>query len=232
MISGVLQNASWLVTDRMEGASQGAFAFNNIAVHVGDDPDHVARNRAAVVARVGYPVVYTRAAHSSEVRYVDQAVPDVPGVDGLFTDQPGVALAAQGADCVMVAVSAGEWIAAVHCGWKGLVRGVVPAVLDALQDAGAELTDAQAHLGPAICGHCYEVDAGRAAEVADVSPEAVVTTPTGQGVDVRAGVLAQLRLASIDATVDSRCTYEDPRLFSYRRDGQTGRQALIIVRTA
>jgi YfiH family protein len=226
VISGVLQNASWFVTDRLDGDSQEAFAFNNLAVHVGDDPTRVAANRAALAARVGCPVVFTRAAHSASCRYVAEAGPDIRGVDALITDVPGLALAAQGADCAMTVVAAGNWVAAIHCGWKGLVAGIVPATLAALDARGADLDAAQAHLGPAICAGCYQVDPQRLAAVADVTPEAV----RGQGVDVRAGVVAQLRAQGISATVDSRCTFEDPDLYSYRRDSRTGRQAIVIVR--
>ncbi len=228
MISGVLQNASWFVTDRLAGDSQEAFAYNNLAVHVGDDLGRVTANRAALAARIGHPVVFTRAAHSARWEYVAAPAPDVPGVDALITDVPGLGLAAQGADCAMTVVAAGDWIAAIHCGWKGLVAGVVPATLSALQERGADLADAQAHLGPAICGRCYQVDPGRLAAVSSAVPEAVA----GSGVDVRAGVLAQLAAHGIAATVDPRCTFEDSDLYSYRRDGQTGRQAIVIVREA
>lgn len=230
MISGVLQNASWFVTDRLDGDSQEAFAFNNLAVHVGDELEHVAANRAALSAYVGHPIVYTRAAHSALCRYVEAPRDDVPGVDALITDVPGLALAAQGADCLMAALVAGQWVAAIHCGWQGLVAGVVPATLAALEQRGAKLDDAAAHLGPAICGRCYRVDAERAAAVAEVAPEAVVELPDGLGVDIRAGVKAQL--TGIAVSMDPRCTFEDPDLYSFRRDGQTGRQAIVIVREA
>lgn len=230
MISGVLQNASWFVTDRQGGDSQEAFAFNNLAVHVGDDPARVAANRGALAARVGHPIVYTRAAHSALCHYVDAECPDVPGVDALITDAPGLALAAQGADCVMVALAAGPWVAAIHCGWRGLVDGIVPATLAALQQRGADLEGAAAHLGPAICGRCYRVDAERAKAVGQVAPTAVLEVPDGLGVDVRAGVLTQLASRGIEAEADPRCTFEDPDLYSFRRDGQTGRQAIVVVR--
>jgi YfiH family protein len=231
VISGSLHDASWFVTDRLVGASQGAFAFDNLAVHVGDDPDAVAANRAGLAAGMGVPqVVFARAAHGATVAYVDGPTPDVPGTDALITDLPGVAIAAQGADCAMVGVATVDgWIAAVHCGWKGLVVQVVPAALAALAAAGADLRRARAHIGPTICGPCYRVDTRRAQEVAAVVPQAVVDGP---GVDVRGGVLAQLRDHGVEATWDDRCTAQAPELYSHRRDGVTGRQALAIVRRA
>ena len=171
MTSGSLHDASWLVTDRTAGASQGAFAFGNLAVHVGDDSQAVAANRAALADRVGVPqVVFTRAAHSRTVAHVNAMVPDVPDTDGLVTDRPGLALAAQGADCAMIGIATADgWIAAVHCGWQGLVRAVVAAAMEAMAGAGSTLEAPLAHVGPAICARCYPVDPARAEQVAAVA---------------------------------------------------------------
>lgn len=232
MTSGTLHGASWLVTDRSAGASQGAFAYNNLAVHVGDDAQAVAQNRAAVAERLGVSsVVFARAAHSNRVARVSQVEHDVPGVDALITDRADLGLAAQGADCVMVALATVDgWIAAVHCGWKGLVEQIVPYTLRELTDAGADLRGARAHLGPSICADCYQVDAQRAEEVRMVVPEAVVVTSSGVGVDVRAGVQKQLHDHQVESSADPRCSAEDPGLYSYRRDGVTGRQAIVVAR--
>ncbi|HQR81212.1 MAG TPA: polyphenol oxidase family protein [Actinomycetota bacterium] len=234
MTSGAIHDASWLITDRMAGVSQGAFALGNLAVHVGDAPEAVATNRAALAGRLGVAaVVFTRAAHSGNVAYVDEVVPDVPGTDALITDQSGLAIAAQGADCAMVGLSTADgWIAAIHCGWQGLVRGVVPAALDALLAAGSGLVNARAHIGPTICPDCYPVDEQRAAAMADVLPVAVVAGAAGPAIDLRAGVVAQLREYAVEVSADPRCTAETEELFSYRRDGITGRQALVVMRRA
>ncbi len=175
MIAGTIHDASWLVTDRTVGASQGAFALGNLAVHVGDDPAAVALNRAMLARELGAQgVVFTRAAHSARVAHVDEIVDDVQGVDALITDRPGLAIAAQGADCVMVALAtANGWVAAVHCGWKGLVEGVVAQTVAALVDSGADIDGAVARLGPSICPDCYPVDDARADTVCRVLPAAV-----------------------------------------------------------
>ncbi len=227
-----MHDASWLVTDRKAGASRGAFASNNLAVHVGDDPHAVAANRAALTVRMDIQhVVFAAAAHGREVAHVESVGGDVQGVDALITRTPGIGIAAQGADCVMLGIASRDgWSAAVHCGWKGLVAGIVPATLDAMANAGCDLEGAQAHLGPSICAQCYVVPVERAAAVAEVVAEAVVQDDSHDLLDVRAGVLAQLKVAGVAATWDRRCTAEDPDLYSYRRDGVTGRQALVIAR--
>ncbi|MCU0299357.1 MAG: polyphenol oxidase family protein [Candidatus Nanopelagicales bacterium] len=232
MTSGTLHDASWLVSDRTAGASQGAFAFNNIAVHVGDDLDAVSTNRQALARRLDVDaVVFAAAAHGARVALVESAGPDVQGVDALITRTPGVGIAAQGADCVMVGIATRDgWVAAVHCGWKGLVAGVVRAAVEAMAAAGADLDGARAHLGPSICPSCYRVDADRAADVSRAAPTAVLWDVESAMVDLRTGVIAQLRAVGVEPTWDPRCTAEDPDLYSFRRDGLTGRQALVIAR--
>jgi copper oxidase (laccase) domain-containing protein len=88
----------------------------------------------------------------------------------------------------------------------------------------------EALLGPAVCGADYEVPAAMQAEVARVAPASAVRTRRGTpGLDLRAGLAEVLRAAGVGQVVhDPRCTVEDPRLFSHRRDGRTGRQAGLV----
>jgi copper oxidase (laccase) domain-containing protein len=68
------------------------------------------------------------------------------------------------------------------------------------------------------------------ADVARVAPAAAVRTRRGTpGLDLRAGLAGVLRDAGVPEVVhDPRCTVEDRRLFSHRRDGVTGRQAGLV----
>jgi copper oxidase (laccase) domain-containing protein len=63
-----------------------------------------------------------------------------------------------------------------------------------------------------------------------VADAALVVAADGQpGIDVTAGVLAQLDDCNVTVVWrDSRCTAEDADLFSYRRDGRTGRHGIAI----
>lgn len=80
--------------------------------------------------------------------------------DGHATGAAGVLLAVTTADCVPVFVVAPEAraVALLHAGWRGVAAGILERGLAALAegaDAGAEAL--HVHLGPAICGDCYEV---------------------------------------------------------------------------
>lgn len=227
---GRLGDASWLTTDRTVGVSQEAFSFGNLAGHVGDDPAAVRSNRRRAAADLGATdIAFARAAHGAGVVVVSGPGPDVPGADGLITNVAGLAVAAQSADCAAVALATRDgWVAAAHCGWRGLVEGIIPAVVAALADTGADPVGIRAHVGPTICARCYPVPDQRWAQVRRVVPRAA--TAGRSAIDLRAGVAAHLAQAGVRFTVDPRCTFESPDLYSFRRDGVTGRQATIVVR--
>jgi copper oxidase (laccase) domain-containing protein len=111
-----------------------------------------------------------------------------------------------------------------------MAAGVVPALIAAMAAAGAEVGRMHAIVGPSICGRCYEVPAGMRAEVAAAVPGSACTTRAGTpGIDVRAGLRGQLAgLGVASVAHDLRCTAESAELFSYRRDGTTGRFAGLI----
>ena len=223
------RTAEWVFTDRTGGVSTGPFAELNLGGSVGDDPQSVADNRRAVAEMVECTgLALVRQVHGRDVAVLRAIADDPPPADAIVTDQAGLAIAVQVADCVPVLLAdlAGGRVAAVHAGWRGVVADVVGATLQQLAPAGPVHT----WVGPAICPSCYEVSAEVRDEVADQVPEAAATTRAGTpAVDVRAGVLAQLRRHGIEGELVGGCTFEDPRLYSYRRDTTTGRQVGVIV---
>lgn len=223
------RSAEWLFTDRVGGASSGAYAELNLGASVGDDPACVTDNRRAVAGLVGCTgLALVRQVHGRDVALLRDIADEPPAADAIVTDQAGLAIAVQVADCVPVLLAdlAGGRVAAVHAGWRGVVADVVGAAIEELTPRGA----VHAWVGPAICPSCYEVSAQVRDEVADQVPEAAALTRAGTpAVDVRAGVLAQLRRHGIEGELIGGCTFEDPHLYSFRRDTTTGRQAGVIV---
>jgi polyphenol oxidase len=225
-----------VVTDRRGGRSAPPYDSFNLGTHVGDDPDAVAANRARVARELRVPedrLVWMTQVHGTGVAVVDGPRDGpVPDVDALVTATPGLVLCVLVADCVPVLLAdpvAGV-VAAVHAGREGVRQGVVPAALAAMTRLGARTGNVTALLGPAVCGACYEVPAAMQADVARVAPAAAVRTRRGTpGLDLRAGLDERLRAAGVREVVhDPRCTVEDPRLFSHRRDGVTGRQSGLV----
>ncbi len=239
--------AHWAFTDRDGGTSAAPFDSLNLANHVGDDEASVGENRQRLLDTLGSSVdrlVFMQAEHGDIVKYVtraDQAVAEstlsvMPSCDGLVTDEASIAIAALAADCVPIVLADSEHgvVGVVHCGWRGVVSGVVMAALAQMRDRGADPMSTEAVVGPAICGFCYPVSADRASEVVRaLSPgsrgRAVWTDQGSQWhVDVRQAVVAQLESNDVSSQLVGGCTFTDDGLFSYRRDSTTGRQGAAV----
>ncbi|WP_019630717.1 peptidoglycan editing factor PgeF [Actinomadura atramentaria] len=221
-------------TGRSGGVSAGPYGSLNLGGAVGDAPAAVAANRRRAAAALDIDparTVWMRQVHGADV-----AVVDAPGegleVDAVATAVPGLALAVLVADCapVLLADPVAGVVGAAHSGRPGTAAGVVPALLDRMAGLGADPARVRAAVGPAACGGCYEVPAALRDEVAAVVPEARAETRRGTpALDIRAGIAAQLARAGVtDVSVDPRCTLESDDLFSYRRDGTTGRFAGFV----
>ncbi|WP_395106036.1 peptidoglycan editing factor PgeF [Actinomadura sp. SCN-SB] len=219
-------------TSRSGGVSAAPFDSLNLGGAVGDDPEAVRENRARVETALGLPpgrTVWMRQVHGADVRVVDDVPAGTPEVDALVTTVPGLALAVLVADCapVLLADPVARVVGAAHSGRPGTAAGVVPALVRSMVERGADPSRIRAAIGPAVCGECYEVPEAMRDEVAAVVPAARATTRAGTpALDIRAGIAAQLAGEGVtDVRTDPRCTLETPGLFSYRRDGRTGRFA-------
>jgi YfiH family protein len=229
--AGSLGPARYAVTDRAGGTSTAPHDALNLGGHVGDDPAAVAANRTALAALLGVTsLAFMRQVHGREVAVVDGPTDGAaPEADALVTDRPGIGLVVLVADCVPVLLAApgehGPVLGVAHAGRKGVQAGVVGAVVDTMRALGADVAAGQAHVGPAVCGRCYEVPAGLQAEVVAAVPGAASTTRDGTpGLDLPRAVLSQLAGAGLrHLSHDETCTIETPALFSHRREGVTGR---------
>lgn len=223
-------------TDRSGGVSEPPYAGLNLGGHVGDSSDAVLENRGRVAGEIGVDpgrLVFMDQCHGSDVAVVTEKPSGPLPVDGVVTAETDLALAVLVADCTPVLLSdarAGV-VGAVHAGRPGMTKGVVAQAISAMRELGA--TEVAAVVGPSVCGRCYEVPAEMRDAAAAVSPEASAVSWTGTpAIDVAAGVVAQLREAGVeDLTWVPGCAREDTSLFSYRRDGTTGRFAGVIVRS-
>lgn len=229
-----VSGAHFAFTDRWGGVSAAPYEELNLGGAVGDDPGAVRANRELAAGSLGLDparVVWMNQVHGNEVAQVDRpwGGQDVPPVDALVTATRGLALAVLTADCVPVLLAdpvAGV-VAAAHAGRPGMVKGIVPSAVGAMEKLGADPSRIVARTGPAVCGRCYEVPEAMRAEVAAVEPAAHAETSWGTpAVDVSAAVHAQLdRLGVRDRQASPVCTRESNDHFSYRRDRTTGRLA-------
>ncbi len=223
-------------TGRAGGVSCAPYGTLNMSGAVGDEDDAVRRNRELVAAACGLSaaqMAWMHQVHGSDVvRVRCDCSPGLPRADAIFTDAPDTALCVLVADCapVLMADPIARIAGAAHAGREGMAAGVVPALVTAMCGAGAAPARMRAVIGPSICGGCYEVPAALHDRVAAAVPQASCVTRAGTpGIDIRAGVEAQLAASGVrSVTGDRRCTAETTDLFSYRRDGSTGRFAGLV----
>jgi YfiH family protein len=147
------------------------------------------------------------------------------GADGHLLRGPG-ALAVTIADCVPVLLAHPEgMVAAVHAGWRGVAGGILGVAIRAMEAAGVAAVDLRMHLGPAICGRCYEVGP----DVYERLTGWQTTRP--RQVDLRALLAEQAKAAGVRHWAASpECTRCDNAVFYSHRAGDVGRQIAVIAR--
>lgn len=193
---------------------------------------------AARVALSPIRLVATDQVHNTNISLVDAKSPELSrGADGLVTTAPSLALLAFGADCqiLFAADSHAGVIGIAHAGWKGLVAGIGPTLIEAMTDQGAQPDHIQVHIGPSI-GPChYQVDAPEAMErfhqYFHQFGSGVAYVREGREVlDLRAAqrqLLLEAGIQPANLTIDPRCTYCAPGgLPSHRREGSSRSQTI------
>lgn len=220
------------VTTRIGGVSRAPYAGLNLATHVGDEPAAVAVNRARLAATLALPGPPRWLTQVHGTRCVEAANVDTPvEADASCTRTPGVVCAVLTADCLPILLCARDasGVAAVHAGWRGLHDGVIAAAITAL---GVPADRLCAWIGPGIGIDAYVVGADLRAGFTARDP-ALAACFVRRGADWHADLAAiarhQLASCGVDAVATSGlCTLTDPRFYSYRRDGVTGRCASLI----
>jgi polyphenol oxidase len=227
---------------RTGGHSRGAYAALNFSYAVGDEATHVDENLAVAARALG--VASTRLFFPAQVHEAQvielvgtEATREVlfQNADALVSGQVDLACAIRTADCLPILIgdlSTGR-VAAIHAGWRGLVRHVIKAAAAAL---GGDPRRWVASIGPHISRHAFEVSPDVAAELEACS---AAPSPVDRGRDRPHVDLSQIAAAQLEALGVPRaqidalggCTYSDPTLFfSFRRDGKaSGRHLAAIV---
>ena len=221
-----------LQTLRGGGCSEAPWNSFNLGDHVGDLPEHVQSNRAALRRLLPDEPLWLQQVHGI-VAVNAENCPVLSMADASFTHKANQVCAVMTADClpVLFCDHAGTVVAAAHAGWRGLLDGVLEQTVASMGVAPSEIL---AWLGPAIGPACFEVgDEVRAAFVAksaDANKAFATHTPGKWLANIYQ--LARQRLNRLGVTEISggdACTFSAPEhYFSYRRDGVTGRMASLI----
>ena len=149
----------------------------------------------------------------------------VDGADGHVAPERGLALAVSVADCVPVFIAHPSGaVALLHSGWRGTAARIVERGIEALAHRGFAAGELRLHLGPSICGSCYEVSA-------DVFRQLTgrASSHAAECVDLRALIAGHARAAGVrHVSTSALCTRcDNDRLYSHRA-GDPGRQIAVI----
>ncbi|MGB6134591.1 MAG: peptidoglycan editing factor PgeF [Acidobacteriaceae bacterium] len=137
----------------------------NLGFGASDERENVLENRRRLLKALGVrpntPLVTLKQIHSSVTRRVTRADADrlVRG-DGLITNEPGVLLAIQTADCIPVLLAdvKKKAVAAFHAGWRGTLKRIVENGVGRMRaEFGTRPDDLVAAIGPGIGACCYAV---------------------------------------------------------------------------
>ena len=176
-------------------------------------------------------VVHARQVHQDDILVHDDVPAGLivgPDADGHATRRSGVLLAVSVADCVPIFVAAPgvPAVALLHGGWRGVAAGILERGVRVLYDSfGAEAADLHVHLGPAICGKCFEVGP-------EVTQGLGITDHGVSHVDLRA-LLAHRAIAlgvnPVRTTISEFCTRHGESPFYSHRGGCAERQIAVLA---
>ncbi|AMA08715.1 peptidoglycan editing factor PgeF [Picosynechococcus sp. PCC 73109] len=177
--------------------------------------------------------------------------------DGIVSTASQQAVFVATADCTPALIGdrrTGQ-VAAIHAGWRGTAKRIIPEAIQKFLDAGSEIKDLLVALGPAISGEVYQVSTDVAVEMGVslglqdlvddldgmlLALENLLDSPILPDdehekvrLDVRRVNQLQLEQLGLDLgqmAIAPHCTYQQPEhFFSYRRSNQKNVQWSGIV---
>ena len=209
-------------TTRFGGVSDGEYEGLNLADHVGDFPANVAKNREILAEQIGVApdnLKFMNQIHSNRVEILRNLDDELQPCDGVITALRGVVLCVLVADCspVLIADERRGVVAAVHAGRVGVTGKICTNAVNLMaSEFGCEAGDLRVFVGANIKARNYEVG--------ELDLGEFNRYKNGGKFDMEAALrdeFAQLGVGRVE--FDPRCTLETQELFSYRRDGVTGR---------
>ncbi len=230
---------------RTGGVSEHPYDALNMSFTVGDAHADIVRNFTKVSDSFALPpetLIRLEQSHSNEVLIIrknSRRRVTTQKYDAVITDDTSLTLTLLTADCVPLLLVDTEKrvFAAVHAGWRGTAAGIARRTARLMRDKfGCNLKNIRVAIGPAIGVCCYEVSA----EVLCKLTESVGDDAEGMYLDEDGMIFADLRAFNRDQLVqfgvpdeniisDNHCSYcEEELFFSYRRQGNTGRQMSLV----
>lgn len=179
-------------------------------------------------------VISAGIANGTNVKIVSASSPKIIyEADGLVTNNKNIFLSITIADCVPVYFYNPEnkIVAIVHCGWRGIIGGIIKNALNKIFELGGKAENLAVALGPGICKDHFEIREDTLNEFRDY-PEFVVWDSGKIFVDLKEIIKKQLnefQIRSENIEDNPECTFENNKYFSFRRDKPKIIEAMIAV---
>jgi YfiH family protein len=235
-------NLEHAVFTRHGGISKGAFSSLNVRFGIGDSIENVIHNRekiAKVLTINSTQIISANQTHSDQIAFIKSgenltfaknSVGELENCDALITDQEGVFIMIQVADCQALFFydPVQKVIAGVHAGWKGLLNEIIPKTIKAMQVKFAcDPQNLIVSISPSLSWRNAQFVERETIFLHDYykffkKPDLV---------DLEAISRNQLIIAGVKASnieCSQKCTFEEDEFFSYRRSFETGRFACLI----
>jgi len=183
--------------------------------------------------------VYGRVVHGAQVGVVTKdSDPVAQNIDALVCKTPGIFVGVTVADCFPVYFydeNAGV-CAVAHAGWRGTVKGVLPATIDRMVEVGAKPSDIHIEFGPGISQANFEFHyAEMIQEFGQYSQDKYIDSGSSLDkitIDLQAILCDQLMDKNIkleNIKYCGECTFADEKFFSARRHHGDSHHAMLAV---
>ncbi len=233
---------------RLGGVSEPPFDSLNLGFKAGDKHEMVLENRRILAKSLNLDLrdlTFAQQVHSDNVTLIDKSLVgagnglsplSLPETDGLITDLEDVGLVVLSADCLPIILIDPliKICAAVHAGWRGTLKRIAAKTVAEMIRKGAVASRIKAFLGPAIGECCMEIGPDlfeQFSTVFDLGP--VTEKPHLNLPGINETILKSVGLLPQNIESTKLCTSCRPDLFfSWRRDGQTGRQGALVIRSS
>lgn len=229
------------ISTRLGGVSGGVWESMNLSFTRGDEEARVKENFRRFCGAIGVraeEVVVSAQTHGTVIYNATRAdrgrgitrERGYTDVDGLVTDEPGVVLCTQYADCVPLFFldPIRRVVGTAHAGWRGTADGIGEVMVEKMAaDYGCRREDILCGIGPSIGRCCFEVDEPVYREFAKLPVfDSGCGAPDGTGKyhvdlwEVNRRILVRAGIDPAHVTVTDLCTRCHPDVFwSHRATG-------------
>ncbi|MDA3052843.1 polyphenol oxidase family protein [Campylobacter sp. JMF_01 NE2] len=244
------------VPKNLNGENLGKFGKFNLAFHVGDEFENVLKNRFKLANLLGLELrnlIFMNQIHSDKICVVDEKfmvefgakfdkffefgkfksenlqsefVKIFPECDAMVTNLHGVGLCVMVADCspVLLLDEKSGAVGVAHAGRNGVMQKIVTKTAFKMSECyGSKICDLSVIVGANIGGECYEVG--------EMDLGEFNAFKRGDKFDMNLALKSEFRELGIKKfTFSDECSHCENYLYSYRRDGVTGRFCGFVVK--